>query len=78
MYNECPIKFDRAQDMIAYIEYNRHLLADRPQTFQHADYHISNMMIEKNKIIIIDFHRFDFGDPREEFNCIVWCVQLSK
>lgn len=77
MYNECPIKFDGAEDIIAYIESNRHLLADRTQTFQHGDYHIGNMMIEKNKIVIIDFDRYDFGDPWEEFNRIVWCVKSS-
>lgn len=77
MYNECPIKFDGAEDIIAYIESNRHLLANRPQTFQHGDYHIGNMMIEKNKIVIIDFDRYDFGDPWEEFNRIVWCAQAS-
>ncbi|UYP00346.1 GrpB family protein [Oceanotoga sp. DSM 15011] len=77
MYNECHIKFDGAKDMISYMNSNRHLLANRPQTFQHGDYHIGNMMIEKNKIVIIDFDRYDFGDPWEEFNRIVWCVQIS-
>ena len=36
------------------------------------------MMIDKNKNLnIIDFNRNDFGDPWEEFNRIVWCVQKS-
>ena len=77
MYNECPIKFSGAENIIAYIESNRNLLANRPQTFQHGDYHIGNMMIENNKIVIIDFDRYDFGDPWEEFNRIVWCAQSS-
>ena len=51
------------------------MLANRPQSFQHGDYHIGNMMIENNKIVIIDFDRYDFGDPWEEFNRIVWCAQ---
>lgn len=76
-YQNCPIRFDGAEDMIAYIEANRHLLADRPQTFQHGDYHIGNMMIENGKLVIIDFDRYDFGDPWEEFNRIVWCAQTS-
>lgn len=77
MYNECPIKFDGAEDIMAYIESNRFLLSNRPQSYQHGDYHIGNMMIEKNKIVIIDFDRYDFGDPWEEFNRIVWCAQAS-
>lgn len=76
-YRNCPIRFDGAEDMIAYMEANRHLLAGRPQTFQHGDYHIGNMMIENGRLVIIDFDRFDFGDPWEEFNRIVWCAQAS-
>ena len=77
MYNECPINFNGAENFITYIENNRYLLANRPQCFQHGDYHIGNMMIENNKLVIIDFDRYDFGDPWEEFNRIVWCVQAS-
>ena len=77
MYKDCPIKFDGAEDIIDYIESNRQLLVNKPQTFHHGDFHIGNMMIENNKIVIIDFNRFDFGDPWEEFNRIVWCVQAS-
>lgn len=77
MYNDCPVKFDGAEDIMAYIESNRFLLSNRPQSYQHGDYHIGNMMIEKNKIVIIDFDRYDFGDPWEELNRIVWCAQAS-
>lgn len=34
-------------------------------------------MIENGKVVIIDFDRYDFGDPWEEFNRIVWTVQAS-
>lgn len=77
MYKDCPIKFDGAEDIIDYIESNRQLLVNKPQTFHHGDFHIGNMMIENNKIVIIDFNRYDFGDPWEKFNRIVWCVQAS-
>lgn len=77
MYHQCSLKFDGANDLIAYIEANRSLLKGRPQCFQHGDYHIGNMMIEKEKLVIIDFDRYDFGDPWEEFNRIVWCAQCS-
>lgn len=78
LYSECPIKFDGAQDIIDYLNNNRDLLKNRPQCFQHGDYHIGNMMIDQNdKIVIIDFDRYDFGDPWEEFNRIVWGAQVS-
>lgn len=77
MYRDCPIQFNGAENIIAYIEANRPLLAGRPQCFQHGDYHIGNMMIENGRLMIIDFDRYDFGDPWEEFNRIVWCAQVS-
>lgn len=77
MYRNCPIKFDGAEYMIDYLNSNRDLLKNRPQCFQHGDYHIGNMMIENDRIVIIDFDRYDFGDPWEEFNRIVWAAQSS-
>lgn len=78
MYEECPIKFDGDLAVIEYIENNRHLLKGRPQCFQHGDYHIGNMMIDESGMLrIIDFDRYDFGDPWEEFNRIVWCAEAA-
>lgn len=77
-YKACAIKFDGGEKMIAYINTSRCLLKNRPQTFQHGDYHIGNMMLGgRGELIIIDFNRCDFGDPWEEFNRIVWCAQKS-
>ena len=76
-YIECGLHFDGDDKIIGYIEENRELLRNRPQCFQHGDYHIGNMMIENKELIIIDFDRFDFGDPWEEFNRIVWCAQAA-
>lgn len=79
MYNDCPIKYESGQLLIDYINSNRHLLKNRPQCYQHGDYHIGNMMIDNDgKLQIIDFDRDDFGDPWEEFNRIVWSVQKSS
>ena len=76
-YKECPLRFKGDGRIIEYIENNQELLKNRPQCFQHGDYHIGNMMIEDEELVIIDFDRFDFGDPWEEFNRIVWCAQAS-
>lgn len=87
MYNECPIKYEGGEAFLECLNNNRKLLKDRPQSFQHGDYHIGNMMIVNDpsgygnfaagKIVVIDFDRFDFGDPWEEFNRIVWSAQAS-
>ena len=77
-YNECPLKYENGQAFIDYINENRRLLKNRPQAYQHGDYHIGNMIIGRDKkLYIIDFNRNDFGDPWEEFNRIVWCAQKS-
>ena len=79
MYQSCPIKYEEGgQAFLAYIDRNRHLLDGRPQCYQHGDYHVGNMMIDRDCVLtIIDFDRDDFGDPWEEFNRIVWCAQTA-
>lgn len=77
-YGECPVKYENGQAFIDYINENRHLLKGRPQVYQHGDYHIGNMMMDRNgQLHVIDFDRSDYGDPWEEFNRIVWCAQKS-
>ena len=77
-YLKSPIQYEGGQVFIEYINANRHLLKGRPQCYQHGDYHIGNMMMDRTgKLQIIDFERYDFGDPWEEFNRIVWCAQKS-
>ena len=78
MYEACPLKYEKGECFLAFLGENRHLLHDRPQSYQHGDYHIGNMMIDCNGVLtIIDFDRDDFGDPWEEFNRIVWCAQAA-
>ena len=77
-YQECPLKYEGGEAFLHYIDENRYLLKNRPQSYQHGDYHIGNMMIDHNgQLYIIDFNRNDYGDPWEEFNRIVWCAQKS-
>lgn len=76
-YHECGLRFNGDEYVLAYIEQNRHLLKERSQCFQHGDYHVGNMMLENGELKIIDFDRYDFGDPWEEFNRIVWSGAAS-
>ncbi|KTD87308.1 aminoglycoside phosphotransferase family protein [Paenibacillus etheri] len=77
-YKTCGLLLKGADKVIQYIEANRYLLANRPQTFQHGDYHVGNMIVTKSGDLgIIDFNRFDYGDPWEEFNRITWCAFMS-
>ena len=72
MYRACQFRLNGDEQMIAYIEKSRHLLKMRPQCYQHGDYHTGNIVISrKMELSVIDFNRFDYGDPWEEFNRIV-------
>lgn len=78
LYEASPMKYEGGEAFLAYIEGHRHLLQGRPQTYQHGDYHIGNMMIDEDGILtIIDFEKDDWGDPWEELNRIVWSAQAS-
>ena len=79
MYEACELKYERGGEVfMKYLSENRHLLSGRPQSYQHGDYHIGNMMLDQNGVLaVIDFDRDDFGDPWEEFNRIVWCAQVA-
>ena len=78
MYQQCPLKYEGGDAFLRHIEASRHLLTDRPQSYQHGDYHSGNMMLDRSgRLVIIDFDRDDWGDPWEEFNRIVWCAQAS-
>ena len=79
MYESCELKYESGGDaFLSYLAENRYLLRGRPQSYQHGDYHIGNMMIDQDGVLtIIDFDRDDFGDPWEEFNRIVWCAQVA-
>lgn len=78
-FKECGIEIPSQNKILNYIEKNRSLLKNREQTFNHGDFHVGNMIISpENDLGIIDFNRFDFGDPWDEFNRIIWSAQASE
>ncbi len=77
-YWSCPLRFPGDTHVLRYIEETKHLIDGRPQSFQHGDYHVGNTVIDQGyHLSIIDFNRFDFGDPWEEFNRIVFSADIS-
>ena len=56
MYENCELKYESGDAFLCYLAENRHLLSGRPQSYQHGDYHIGNMMIDQDGVLtIIDF-----------------------
>lgn len=77
IYEKYKHVYEKGHYFLEYINENRRFLENRPQSFQHGDYHLGNMIIKDDEIYIIDFDRYDFGDPWEEFNRIVFSAQAS-
>jgi len=67
-YLACPIKIDQDEKILQFIDNHMLLMENRPNIFQHDDYHPSNIIVQEGKLNgIIDFGRYDWGDPIHEF-----------
>ena len=67
-YKKCGIKVKNDKKAIEYVKDNLHLLKNRPQTFHHGDFHVGNLILTpKDRLGVIDFNRWDYGDPYEDF-----------
>lgn len=77
-YHRYHAKVAHEELFFSIIEHDQMLLVDRPTVCQHGDFHIGNMMFnQNNELVIVDFDRYDVGDPWEEFKSIIWCVLVS-
>lgn len=62
------VSFEQQKELERYIEKHTYMLENRPIVFQHDDFHPANMIFNEQRLQgIIDFSRFDWGDPWEEF-----------
>ena len=67
-YLACDIKIKNDKRIISFIDENIHLMKERPNLFQHDDFHLGNLIINNKKFAgVIDFNRYDWGDPIHEF-----------
>lgn len=62
--NKTGVDQETVHLLYTYIKKNEHLMAGRPNRFQHGDFHPSNLLIAEGRFQgIIDFDRMDWGDP---------------
>ncbi|MDW8741859.1 phosphotransferase [Streptococcus suis] len=70
---------EQGQAMLEFIERSRHLVAGRPIAYHHGDFHDGNMLVSQDgQLYLLDFDRFDKGDPWEEFNRLIFTVETSQ
>ncbi|MBM7578163.1 aminoglycoside phosphotransferase family protein [Jeotgalibacillus terrae] len=67
-YLACGIRVKNDDKIMNFIEENIHLMKERPNVFQHDDFHVGNIIVNNKKFAgVIDFNRYDWGDPFHEF-----------
>lgn len=70
-YKNEGVPFEGADEILSFIEENRHLLHDRRQCSIHGDFHLGNLIInDKDELFVIDWQTVDFegvGDPWVDF-----------
>lgn len=67
-YAACGVRAYHEPELLAFIDDHLHLIQDRPNRFQHDDFHIGNLIVKDGKLAgVIDFNRYDWGDPIHEF-----------
>ncbi|WP_421410405.1 aminoglycoside phosphotransferase family protein [Streptococcus suis] len=77
-YQAAGHSYPNGQAMIDFVQANRHLLEGRPIAYQHGDFHTGNFLLGRDgKLKILDFDRYDIGDPWEEFNRLIFTADLS-
>lgn len=67
-YELCSVRLSNDLKIIAFIDEHVNLMKNRPNVFQHDDFHVGNLIVRDSKLAgVIDFNRIDFGDPVHEF-----------
>lgn len=77
-YQAASHSYPNGPAMIDFVQANRHLLEGRPIAYHHGDFHTGNFLLGRDgKLKILDFDRYDMGDPWEEFNRLIFTADLS-
>ena len=74
----CSYKLEKSEMLIKYALDNMYLLKDRKRTFTHGDYHLGNMIVNKNGIGVIDFDKNGATDPLDDFKPFCWNIMVSE
>ncbi|PES70882.1 aminoglycoside phosphotransferase [Bacillus cereus] len=67
-YKTCGIKIKNDDKIIKFIDENEIYLKNRPNRFQHDDFHLENIIVRDAKYVgVVDFNGYDWGDPLHDF-----------
>ncbi|CAM4233778.1 aminoglycoside phosphotransferase [Bacillus manliponensis] len=67
-YKKCGVTIEQDEKIIRFIDTYEHYLKNRPNRFQHDDFHLENIIVKGNAYAgVIDFDGYDWGDPLHDF-----------
>lgn len=67
-YIESKARIAGDEEVIKFINENLDKLWSKPPVYQHGDFHPGNLILTpEGKVGVIDFNRWEIGDPYEEF-----------
>jgi aminoglycoside phosphotransferase (APT) family kinase protein len=67
-YEKSLVRIKNDERALQYIKDNIHKIWSKNPVYQHGDFHPGNLILTKDqKIGVIDFNRWEIGDPYEEF-----------
>ena len=72
-YSELGYRFEDDAKVLKFIETNCDRIESGSDRLQHDDFHLGNILIDNGEYSgILDFNRFDWGDPMHEFVKLEW------
>lgn len=67
-YSKIAVRISNDMSIISFIDEHLELMKNRPNQFQHDDFHVGNLIInDSGQLGVIDFNRCDWGDPVHDF-----------
>lgn len=67
-YEESDVRISGDEAILQFLEDNLDKIWKKPPVYQHGDFHPGNLILTPDgKIGVIDFNRWEIGDPYEEF-----------
>ncbi len=74
----CNYRIPFQEEILTYYQDHLNLMKNRPLSFSHGDYHLGNLIIDNNKIGVIDFDKNTIADPYDDFKPFCWNVLESE
>lgn len=77
-YLSSKLRYHNDAGWLKFIEQNIDFLGNRESVFLHNDFQIENIMVAKDVPVVIDFERFQIGDPYYDLKRVIVDAYISQ